>query len=232
MKITLIDHTISPDKKVAMAAHLCYMKESIGEVYELANSNKEVERLINYLLEHKHLSPFEHITFTFLIENVSRALSHQLVRHRIASYSQQSQRHVRITPDQFKFVTPASITNSPQALELYNVLMNQIIDTYNKLTNLNIHCEDARFVLPNATCTNLIMTMNGRSLFNFFEQRACNTAQWEIREMAIEILKIVKNIAPLSFNKAGPLYISNGYCVNKSNSKFKSCKTYKIINSL
>lgn len=164
-----------------------------------------------------HQSPLEHITFTFGIEGVSRSLTHQLVRHRIASYSQQSQRYVNISKPQY--VTPSDITEDEDIKYIYDNTMEIIWKSYIELTDKlkakylkqgydsnsaeKKAIENARYVLPNACETKIIVTMNARSLLNFFEERCCNRAQDEIRDLAKEMLRLVKNICPTIFNKAG-----------------------------
>lgn len=157
-----------------------------------------------------HGSPFEHVTFTFGIEGVSRALTHQLVRHRIASYSQKSQRYV--TENQFGYVIPDTIKNNNDMLEAYDKLMAQIQEFYDIAVENGVPKEDARYVLPNATETSIIVTMNARSLFNFFAHRCCTRAQWEIRLMAHKMLQLVKEVAPETFKKSGANCIKLGYC--------------------
>jgi thymidylate synthase (FAD) len=140
--------------------------------------------------------------FTFSVEGVSRSLTHQLVRHRIASYSQQSQRYVSLnTPD---YVVPEEIAKNPEAKKLYDDLMQNIWDTYNKLEDLGIIAEDARYVLPNACTTNITLTMNARQLMHFFTLRCCNRAQTEIRQLADEMLKLCKEACPNIFAYGGP----------------------------
>lgn len=200
MIVKLMEYTPSPDSLVAVAARLCYSSSDIETVKQKLDDVR-VKELVTKLLRSGHESPFEHITFTFGVEGISRALSHQLVRHRMASYSQQSQRYVKF--NDFSFVTPKSIENSPEALEKYNEVMGSLQKAYEDL--LKIVCpEDARYILPNACTTKIIFTMNARSLYNFFSLRCCNRAQWEIRELAFEMLKLVKSVAPIVFSDSGP----------------------------
>jgi len=142
---------------------------------------------------------------------VSRAMTHQLVRHRIASYTQQSQRYVTYNTLE-KYVTPASIADKAEAKELFEETLERISKTYNNLLKLGIPKEDARFILPNACKTNIIVTMNARELRHFFNLRCCVRAQWEIREAATEMLRQVKKVAPVLFENAGPSCIELGYC--------------------
>lgn len=200
MKVTLLAHTPEPEKLVAAAARLCYSNSDISDIMDNFTEEK-IERFVNKLKDLGHESPLEHVTFTFGIEGISRACSHQLVRHRIASYSQKSQRYVNEWD--FGYVTPPAIQDNPQLLEHYNYMMFQINEFYKDLKAAGLEPEDARFVLPNATKTSLIATMNIRTLLNFFKLRDCNRAQWEIRELSREMMKICKEVAPLLFKDAG-----------------------------
>lgn len=201
MKVTLITHTPEPEKVVACAAKLCYSASDISSLMDGLTTEK-VEAFIQKLTDLGHQSPLEHCTFTFGIEGVSRALSHQLVRHRIASYSQKSQRYV--SEEQFDYVIPPSINKDSEASIVFNTCMQMCQIAYETLTRFGVPAEDARFVLPNACTTQIIVTMNVRSLLHFFEERCCRRAQWEIREMANEMLRICKTVAPNLFAKAGP----------------------------
>ena len=200
MKVTLITHTPEPEKVIASAARLCY---SASDIKSLMNglTTEKIEAFIKKLTDLGHQSPLEHCTFTFGIEGVSRALSHQLVRHRIASYSQKSQRYVK--EGQFEYIVPPTIKSNLADLNVYQRLMEHCQIAYDYFIRNGIPAEDARFVLPNACETKLIMTMNIRSLLHFFEERCCNRAQWEIRQMADNMLDICKEIAPNIFAKAG-----------------------------
>ena len=199
MHVTLLAHTPDPEKIVAAAARLCYSNSEISEIMENFTEEK-IEKFIEKLKSLGHESPLEHVSFTFGIEGISRACSHQLVRHRIASYSQKSQRYV--SEYSFDYVIPPEIENSIYKSE-YERMMFTIQDFYNDLRAMGLEPEDARMVLPNACCTSIIITMNARSLLNFFKLRDCNRAQWEIRELSREMMKICKEIAPLLFKGAG-----------------------------
>lgn len=200
MKVTLISHTPEPEKLIASAAKLCY---SSSDVQSLMNglTTEKIEAFIKKLTDLGHQSPLEHCTFTFGVEGVSRALLAQLTRHRIASYSVKSQRYVK--EGQFEYITPKAIEEDDVLFLEYIKLMKDIQSFYNLAINRGIQAEDARFILPNACSTQLIMTMNIRSLLNFFELRCCERAQWEIREMANAMLKICKEVAPNIFANAG-----------------------------
>ena len=167
-----------------------------------------------------HTSVIEHTSFTFAISEVSRSLTHQLVRHRIASYAQQSQRYVNFTDP--CFVIPPTIKKNEKMKKTYEQTMQTIWEKYNKLLAMNIPAEDARYILPNATYTNIIVTMNARSLLNFFELRCCLHAQWEIRTLANKMLHLVKKEAPLIFKNAGTSCKTKNYCPEQK----KECKWY------
>ena len=200
MKVTLITHTPEPEKLVASAAKLCYSPSDIGTLMN-GLTNEKIETFIKKLTDLGHESPLEHCNFTFGIEGVSRAFLAQLTRHRIASYSVKSQRYVK--EGQFKYIIPEAINEDDMLCIEYIGLMNDIQKFYNSAIKRGIQAEDARFVLPNACETQLIITMNIRSLLNFFELRCCNRAQWEIREVADKMLEICKEVAPNIFAKAG-----------------------------
>ncbi len=150
-----------------------------------------------------HFSVLEHASFTFGIEGISRACSHQLVRHRLASYSQQSQRYVS-QKERFEAVTPPSIACRPELRERYEGLLEEIHRVYGQFLDAGVPAEDARFVLPNAAATKLVVTMNARELHHFFNLRCCRRAQWEIRAVARDMLRLVRRKAPVLFAKAGP----------------------------
>lgn len=208
IKCKLISHTPEPEKVVSIAAKLCYSKSDVDGLITGVLTGNDTEKFIDKLKGMGHESPLEHVSFTFAIEGVSRTLTHQLVRHRIASYSQKSQRYV--SENDFEYIVPPSIANGTGVL-LYDKLMKQIKQTYTLLVNMNIPKEDARYVLPNATETKIIVTMNARSLFNFFSLRCCTHAQWEIRQLANLMLIEVQKVAPILFKNAGAS-CKKGYC--------------------
>ncbi len=195
----LIRYTPDPERVVAMAAKSCHTVD-IPEMDEL--SDKEIKAIIRITRDAGHHSVMEHASFTFAIEDVSRALTHQLVRHRLASYSQQSQRYVNLKP--LEYVIPPTISGKKEAAEKYREVMDYLEKSYQELVDMGIPLEDARYILPNATHTNIVVTMNARELWNFFTLRTCMKAQWEIRTMAYIMLKQVRDIAPTLFENAGP----------------------------
>ena len=226
MNVKLLAHTPEPEKVIAFAAKLCYSNAAIDELRQKIDDPKVREDFIEMLSSLGHESPFEHITFTFGIEGISRACSHQLVRHRIASYSQKSQRYV--SEGQFDYITPDVIEDNMEAKLLFEDCMMYCQESYDKIRKILIDQyvkngmsvkdatkkanEDARFVLPNACETKIIVTMNARALFNFFKERCCNRAQWEIRAMANEMLRQCREVAPTIFRHAGPECITKGKC--------------------
>lgn len=201
MLVQLLTHTPEPEAVVAAAARLCYSPSGIAQL--LDKSRVDRDELLRKILSLGHLSVLEHANFTFGLEGISRACSHQLVRHRIASYAQQSQRYVS-PKARFAAVTPPSIAGRPHLLERYEALLDEIHGVYRELLDAGVPAEDARFVLPNAAQTKLVMSMNARELLHFFNLRCCRRAQWEIRAMAKEMLRLVRPVAPLLFAQAGP----------------------------
>ncbi len=220
LKVVLLRYTPEPEAVVAMAAKLCYSPSDVESLKEKIEA-KDQKEFIKRLVKMGHMSPVEHISFTFGIEGISRACSHQLVRHRLASYSQQSQRYVSVKGQgargkgqelTFDYVIPPSIAKDDDARMAFERFMADAQKTYDllieKLNEKGITGEaanqDARFVLPNAAETKIIVTMNARELLHFFNVRCCERAQWEIREMAFQMLQEAKKAAPDIFEKAGP----------------------------
>ncbi|MCX7781408.1 MAG: FAD-dependent thymidylate synthase [Negativicutes bacterium] len=201
MKVKLICYTPDPDRVVAMSARLCYSPVGAAELSEKLTAEQGA-KLVGKILDMGHLSTLEHVSFTFAIEGVSRVLTHQLVRHRIASYSQQSQRYVK--EHDFEYITPPSIANNAVAREKFERLMESIRSTYDELISLGVHQEDARYCLANAAETKIVVTMNARALHHFFALRCCQRAQWEIRQLAEAMLAEVRKVSPVLFAKAGP----------------------------
>jgi thymidylate synthase (FAD) len=205
VNVVLLQCTPEPERLVALAARLCYSPASIADLQEDV-SRKAVRKLIRRVLSMGHASVLEHVVFTFGVEGISRAASHQLVRHRLASYSQQSQRYVAST---FGYVVPKTIgngagrTGTPLA-DRFEKHMKQSARIYAEMLAAGVPPEDARFVLPNATETKILITMNARELHHFFALRLCRRAQWEIREMARRMLALAAGEAPLLFETAGP----------------------------
>lgn len=202
MNVTLLQHTPNPEQAVALAARLCYSPISLDALREkLAES--DTEAFLNKIMSLGHHSVLEHASFTFGIEGISRVTTHQLVRHRIASFSQQSQRYVS-HKDHFTSIMPDSIAENEEARQIFAFMSETVHKAYAQLVELGIPPEDARYILPNAAETKIIMTMNARELRHFFALRCCQRAQWEIREMAIEMLRLVKHLSPTLFRDCGP----------------------------
>ncbi len=200
MHVELIAYTPEPERTVAIAGRLCYSARGVDELRDNL-SDAEVASQLRNLVSVGHLSPAEHANFTFAIEGVSRALSHQLVRHRIASYSQKSQRYVN--EQDFTYITPPSIAANPEAAAVFHAQIARLQEAYRELARV-VPREDARYLLPNATETKLVCTFNARSLFNFFRLRCCRRAQWEIRDLAYRMRDQVRQVAPVLFALAGP----------------------------
>jgi len=201
MLVQLLTHTPDPQAVVAAAARLCYSSAAIGDL--LALPREDQEKLLAKIMNLGHFSVLEHAVFTFGVEGISRACSHQLVRHRIASFSQQSQRYVSVKT-RFETVIPPELEKNPELRERYDTAIEDLHRTYRVLVEAGIAPEDARFVLPNAAATKLMVTMNARELHHFFHLRCCRRAQWEIRALAKEMLRLVRQAAPLLFRTAGP----------------------------
>ena len=206
MIVQLLAHTPAPEQLVAASAKLCYSAASIADLAAI-EADKAAEFISR--LPEAHQSPLEHVSFTFGIEGISRAMLAQITRHRIASFSVQSQRYVNM--DEFGYVIPPSIAANQDALDEYEHFMDRADLVYTYLRSSGIPAEDARFVLPNACETRMIVTMNARELLHFFSLRCCKRAQWEIRAVADEMLRLCKEVAPEIFAKAGPGCV-RGHC--------------------
>ncbi len=231
-KVFLLAHTPNPEHTVASAAKLCYSSSSISNLTDNLTDEKAAS-FVEMLSEIGHESPIEHASFTFGIEGVSRSLLAQITRHRMASFSVKSQRYVR--EGSFEYVTPPEIAAIPEALEIYDEIMAEDQKRYDRLSEIlkekhiktflaegkdqktaeklaeKKAIEDARFVLPNSCETQMVMTMNARSLHNFFKHRCCARAQWEIQDIANQMLALVCEVAPNLFKNAGPSCL-NGPC--------------------
>ena len=202
MFVSLLTYTPEAERIVATAARLCY---AAVDVKALAQRSEPADdrRMIGKVLAIGHHGVLEHAVFTFAVEGVSRALTHQLVRHRLASFAQQSQRYVAFDGG-FDYEMPPDIAAQPELATRFDDEMRCLAALYADLRAAGIAAEDARFVLPNASHSRLIMTMNARELRHFFRLRCCRRAQWEIRALATNMLKEVINVAPALFQKAGP----------------------------
>ncbi|MBE3089654.1 MAG: FAD-dependent thymidylate synthase [Actinobacteria bacterium] len=202
MKVKLIRHTPEPEKLVAIAARLCYSPVGVEDLDKQLNLGA-ARKLVKFVIKSGHLSTTEHVYFTFGVEGISRVLSHQLVRHRIASFNQQSQRYVKFK-ENYEYIVPDLIKQNKEIKEKYKSLISDIHKFYEEMINSGIDAEDARYILPNSSETKMIVTMNARELLHFFTVRCCKRAQAEIRELATLMLKDVKKVAPVIFENAGP----------------------------
>lgn len=232
MKVRLLAHTPDPERLIAAAAKNCYSAADIDTVMDGLTDEKTAS-FLHMLTEIGHESPIEHVSFGFAIEGVSRSLLAQITRHRMASFSVQSQRYVR--ENGFEYVVPPEIARIPAAKARFIQAMEEDQRTYEVLTALllddhlktllahgvpekkarsqaeKMAIEDARYILPNACTTRIVMTANARSLQNFFHLRCCNRAQWEIRALAEEMYQLVYAVAPTLFARCGPACV-DGDC--------------------
>ena len=217
MNVELIAYTPNPDAVCNLSAGTC-----VSEDIPVMETSVNKYRALKGALASGHESVVEHVSFTFAISGVSRALTHQLVRHRMASYSQQSQRYVNMRG--CEYVIPETIQKDPNARYFYNWCITATQNIYAKLLDFGIPEEDARYVLPNACCTNIVVSMNARELMHFFALRCCSRAQWEIRELANRMLELVKEVAPTIFANAGASCVATGRCPEGK----KSCGKVKV----
>ena len=221
LRVELLTMTPDPLPLIYAAFRQCYHAGFVADMWPRLLSgeisrDKQAE-FVQSVLESGHDSPVEHVSFTFAVEGSSRACSHQLVRHRIASYSQQSQRYV--DESEMDYILPPAIARIPEARERFEGLMQEISQAYRDLKGLlsehgraQKSNEDARFVLPQAAETKIVITMNCRSLLHFFSLRCCARAQWEIREMALAMLALCRERLPAIFGAAGARCERLGYC--------------------
>ncbi|HOC91255.1 MAG TPA: FAD-dependent thymidylate synthase [bacterium] len=228
-KVQLVRHTADPDRVVALAARICYSGMEFDDLNEKI-TDKAAAELVAMLRRMGHESPFEHASFTFCVEGVSRTATHQFVRHRIASYSQQSQRYVKAGEDE-KFVVPPEIEGNAEAKEKVSAHYRVALKLYFELLDMGVKKEDARYVLPEGAETRIMATMNARELFHFFSLRCCNRAQWEIRAAAVDMLQEAKKVAPLIFEGAGPGCL-RGPCPEKEYSCGKSAEVREFFKAL
>ena len=217
LHVELIQHTPEPEKVIAAAAKLCYSHSNAADIMDDL-TDESVDKFLTRLVSMGHGSPTEHASFTFAIEGVSRTLTHQLVRHRLASFSQQSQRYVNSSG--FDYIIPPVIAADEAYRSYFESIMEILNDAYNSMQKIlqskyekdgmgksaaeKKANEDARYMLPNACETKIVVTMNSRELAHFFNVRCCNRAQWEIRALADAMLEEVQKVAPTLFKNAGP----------------------------
>ncbi|MGA1840446.1 MAG: FAD-dependent thymidylate synthase [bacterium] len=201
-KVILFRHTPDPEKAVATAAKLCYSSldvDGLKDDVERSDQSSFLRKIISL----GHQSVLEHASYTFLIEGISRVTTHQLVRHRVASYSQRSQRYVREECG-FKYIMPPCLKPDQEKQKQFESLMAEIYELYDQWVSDGISQEDARYILPNAAETKITVTMNARELWHFFRYRCCQRAQWEIRALAVLMLLKVVHASPTLFENAGP----------------------------
>lgn len=201
MHVELLYHTPDPERAIATAARLCYAPVGAAELMETMPEER-VKSVLSTIMASGHYSTLEHASYTFAVDGVSRALTHQLVRHRIASFNQQSQRYVKFK-NGVEVVKPESVTATPELEAVFDEAIEATVNAYKKLLDAGVPAEDARYLLPNAAETKIVITMNVRELLHFFELRCCNRAQWEIRELAHRMLELAKPTAPFIFMDAG-----------------------------
>ncbi len=209
MQVALISHTSDPELVIATAARVSVSPATIAQLKERLTPGK-IASLLDQLLTSGHFSPFEHASFTFAIEGISRVTSHQLVRHRMASYTQQSQRYVSLK--ELDYTTPATIASRPSLRAKYREMMETAHKLYLELQQAGVPAEDARYVLPSAVETRLVMTMNGRELIHASSLRLCLRAQWEIVQLFELIRAEVEKVAPLIGAQLRPKCYPLGYC--------------------
>lgn len=201
MNVELLQYPENPELAVATAARLCYAPVGAKELMETMPPER-VESVLATIMKSGHFSTLEHVSYTFAVDGVSRALTHQLVRHRLASFNQQSQRYVKFT-DGVGIVKPESVSEDPAASKVFDQAIDTVLAAYQTMLEAGVPAEDARYILPNAAESKIVITMNIRELLHFFELRCCNRAQWEIRELACRMLELVRPTAPYIFKDAG-----------------------------
>ena len=201
MNVELLQYPENPERAVATAARLCYSPVGAKELMETMPPER-IQSVLSTIMKSGHFSTLEHVSYTFAVDGVSRALTHQLVRHRLASFNQQSQRYVKFTKG-VETVKPYTVEDDEEASKVFDEAIEAVIEGYQKLLEMGIPAEDARYLLPNAAETKIVITMNIRELLHFFSLRCCNRAQWEIRELAHKMLELVKPTAPYIFMDAG-----------------------------
>lgn len=224
MKVKLIAYTKDPEQVVAVAIRQCYSAVGASDLKKKIDKETR-KRLIKQVMVSGHTSTLEHANFTFAVEGISRACSHQLVRHRIASYSQQSQRYVDESKKGFVYIVPPEIKANKKIKRRFEKMMELIEKEYKEMVQAGIKPEDARFILPNAAETKMVITMNARALLNFFKLRCCRRAQWEIRQMAQEMLRLASKIAPIIFSNVGASCKTENICFEGK----MSCGLWKTL---
>jgi len=223
LKVRLLTYTPHPIEAVFTAARSCYSPASPTEIWNVGAPKERMQSLIDKVIGSGHLSILEHISLIFSIDGISRSCSHQLVRHRLASFSQQSQRHVKVKEGEW--VIPPSIEVNRAAWEIFQSTLKGVQSSYERLMEMGVHPEDARYLLPNATKTNLVMTMNLRELYTVSELRLCTRAQWEIRGVFEAIREELTKVEDLKgfATYLQPICFHLGYCPEP-----KSCGLFPV----
>ena len=230
IKVALLQYTPAPAETIALAARLCY---SDSDIESLSDKSKgTADEFVQKLFDLGHLSPIEHASFTFGVEGVSRALLAQITRHRIASFSVQSQRYVK--QKEMNYIIPDTVKSlGDDAVNEFKEQMSQIHAWYLGWLEKGLPAEDARFVLPNAAETRMVITMNAREIMHFFNLRCCDRAQWEIRTLAWTMLGIARREAMSLFEKSGgPACVCSGKCSEGKMSCKKMAQMKKLSDDL
>ena len=201
MKVSLLYNTQDPERAVATAARLCYAPVGAAELMENM-TDEQVRKILKVIMNSGHFSALEHASYTFAVDGVSRALTHQLVRHRVASFNQQSQRYVTLKGEP-EIVVPQTVSDDPELDTLFHTAIDAAYNAYQQLIDAGVPAEDARYLLPNACTSKIVVTMNIRELLHFFELRCCHRAQWEIQALGNTMLELVRPTAPYIFMDAG-----------------------------
>lgn len=221
VRVTLVNYTPNPELTIVAAARSSASHSTIEELWNKLES-QQIDSLLKQLVDSGHLSPFEHASFTFNIQGISRVTSHQLVRHRIASYTQQSQRYVKLTERQY--ITPLTISRNSALANKYHQAANAAYELYSQMLEAGIPAEDARYILPQAVETQLVMTMNARELIHACSLRLCLRAQWEILELFEKIKAEVEKVAPRIGAELKPKCYRLGYCDER-----ESCGIFPVL---
>lgn len=190
-KFPIVEMVSAPDntlKTVYVACRTCYSEQYPQEIWNDDYSDEKMLKLLTKVMSSGHHSTLEHCQYVFAVSGISRACSHQLVRHRHMSFSQKSQRYVTET-SQFEYITPPAIANS-EFVDEYNAFMVKIQDFYSRMVESGIKAEDARFVLPNATSTSMILSLNLREFIHLAGLRLCTNSQHEIRKLVQKMVDL------------------------------------------
>jgi len=212
VNVLLLEKSPNATAMTATAARTCYSANAPDAIVERwKTKHDDMIKTVDRVRAAGHHSTLEHNIYIFGVTGMSRAATHQLVRHRHLQFDQQSQRYLAFKRGDFPFVKPKRITSLPELSERYDRLMAQIGQTYDEMLAAGIPSEDARFVLPNAAASQLVVSGNARAWYEFLTLRTCNMAQWEIREMSFQVLRILKREDPVLFKDAGATCV-RGYC--------------------